>query len=103
MKSTVQQIRARFDGDVDRFSDLETGQSATLDAPLVLEFEAPIRDDGSQWQFALWRPTDRHQGAIAVRRGAGRDRRIVFRRGLGDVFQTPVSGTPYDRGSRNFS
>jgi tRNA (cmo5U34)-methyltransferase len=37
MKSTVEQIRARFDNDVDRFSNLETGQSATIDAPLVLE------------------------------------------------------------------
>jgi 4'-phosphopantetheinyl transferase len=54
-----------------------------------VEFDPAIRDDGSQWQFALWQPTDRHQGALAARRGAGRDRRIVFRRGLGDVFQTP--------------
>jgi tRNA (cmo5U34)-methyltransferase len=35
-KSTVQQIRARFDGDVERFSNLEAGQSATIDAPLSL-------------------------------------------------------------------
>lgn len=37
MKSTVEQIRARFDADVERFSNLETGQSATVDAPLVLD------------------------------------------------------------------
>jgi tRNA (cmo5U34)-methyltransferase len=36
-KSTVEEIRARFDKDVERFSNLETGQSATIDAPLVLE------------------------------------------------------------------
>ena len=36
-KSTVDQIRARFDNDVARFSNLETGQSATVDAPLVLD------------------------------------------------------------------
>ncbi|MFO0960528.1 MAG: class I SAM-dependent methyltransferase [Isosphaeraceae bacterium] len=36
-KSTVDEIRARFDADVERFSNLETGQSATVDAPLVLE------------------------------------------------------------------
>ena len=36
-KSTVEQIRARFDADVERFSRLETGQQATIDAPLVLE------------------------------------------------------------------
>lgn len=35
-KSTVDQIRERFDGEVDRFSNLETGQSATIDAPLSL-------------------------------------------------------------------
>lgn len=37
MKSTVEEIRARFDKDVERFSNLETGQSATIDAPLVLD------------------------------------------------------------------
>src|SRR5512143_439052 len=37
MKSTVEQIRRRFDHDVERFSHLETGQSATIDAPLVLD------------------------------------------------------------------
>ena len=36
-KSTVEQIRQRFDNDVERFSNLETGQSATIDAPLVLD------------------------------------------------------------------
>ncbi|MBA2114493.1 class I SAM-dependent methyltransferase [Bremerella alba] len=36
-KSSVEEIRARFDNDVDRFSNLETGQSATMDAPLVLD------------------------------------------------------------------
>lgn len=37
MKSTVDQIRRRFDQDVERFSNLETGQTATVDAPLALE------------------------------------------------------------------
>src|SRR3954470_11362163 len=36
MKSTVEEIRRRFDADVERFSNLETGQSATVDAPLVM-------------------------------------------------------------------
>ncbi|HEX8524305.1 MAG TPA: methyltransferase domain-containing protein [Tepidisphaeraceae bacterium] len=36
-KSTPDQIRQRFDNDVERFSNLETGQSATIDAPLVLD------------------------------------------------------------------
>ena len=37
MKSTVEQIRERFDNDVERFSNLETGQTATIDAPLAME------------------------------------------------------------------
>jgi tRNA (cmo5U34)-methyltransferase len=40
VKSTVDEIRRRFDADVDRFSNLETGQSATIDAPLALELIA---------------------------------------------------------------
>ena len=36
-KSTVDEIRERFDHDVERFSNLQTGQSATVDAPLSLE------------------------------------------------------------------
>jgi tRNA (cmo5U34)-methyltransferase len=39
-KSTVAEIRERFDRDVERFSNLETGQSATVDAPLALELIA---------------------------------------------------------------
>ena len=34
---TRQEIRQRFDADVERFSNLETGQSATIDAPLAME------------------------------------------------------------------
>src|SRR5205823_2417580 len=36
MKSTVDEIRQRFDADVERFANLETGQSATVDAPLAM-------------------------------------------------------------------
>jgi tRNA (cmo5U34)-methyltransferase len=36
-KSPVDEIRARFDADVERFSNLETGQTATIDAPLAME------------------------------------------------------------------
>jgi tRNA (cmo5U34)-methyltransferase len=39
-KSTIEEIRTRFDQDVERFSQLETGQKATIDAPLVLELVA---------------------------------------------------------------
>lgn len=41
-KSTVEEIRARFDADVERFSNLETGQSATMDAPLVLDLVSQV-------------------------------------------------------------
>ena len=40
MKSTVDQIRARFDHEVDRFADLETAQSSTVDAPRILDLIA---------------------------------------------------------------
>src|SRR5580693_724082 len=40
MKSTVAEIRERFDNDVERFSNLQTGQSATIDAPLIMELIA---------------------------------------------------------------
>lgn len=36
-KSSISEIRERFDSDVERFSNLETGQSATIDAPLAME------------------------------------------------------------------
>jgi tRNA (cmo5U34)-methyltransferase len=40
MKSTVEEIRQRFDNDVERFSNLETGQSAAVDAVLCLDLIA---------------------------------------------------------------
>jgi tRNA (cmo5U34)-methyltransferase len=40
MKSTVDEMRQRFDADVERFSNLETGQSATVDAPLAMALVA---------------------------------------------------------------
>jgi tRNA (cmo5U34)-methyltransferase len=39
-KSTVDEIRRRFDADVDRFSKLETGQQAAMDAPVILDVVA---------------------------------------------------------------
>lgn len=36
-KSSPEQIRKRFDHDVERFSQLDTGQSTTIDAPLAME------------------------------------------------------------------
>ncbi len=37
LKSSIDEIRERFDNDVERFSNLETGQAATIDAPLAME------------------------------------------------------------------
>lgn len=36
-KSTIEEIRNRFDNDVERFSNLDTGQVSTIDATLSLE------------------------------------------------------------------
>lgn len=36
-KSTIEEIRTRFDNDVERFSNLETGQLSTIDAKISLE------------------------------------------------------------------
>lgn len=36
-QSSVDEIRQRFDNDVERFANLETGQSSTMDAPLAME------------------------------------------------------------------
>lgn len=37
MKSTIDEIRERFDKDVERFSNLETGQQSTIDSTISLE------------------------------------------------------------------
>ena len=39
-KSSIEEIRHRFDQDVERFSNLETGQTATVDAALALDLIA---------------------------------------------------------------
>ncbi|HVY74020.1 MAG TPA: class I SAM-dependent methyltransferase [Puia sp.] len=36
-KSTTEEIRVRFDNDVERFSNLDTGQLTTIDAPRTME------------------------------------------------------------------
>jgi tRNA (cmo5U34)-methyltransferase len=52
-KSTPEQIRARFDKDVERFSNLETGQSATVDAPLSMELIAQAASRSTPHATAL--------------------------------------------------
>ena len=39
-KSSLKEIEKRFDNEVARFSNLETGQIATIDAPLAMELIA---------------------------------------------------------------
>ena len=36
-KSTIEEIKERFDNDVERFSNLDTGQLSTIDAKISLE------------------------------------------------------------------
>ncbi len=48
-KSSVEEIKERFDNDVSRFADLKTGQSSTIDAPLVMELiaQAAVKSTGN--------------------------------------------------------
>jgi len=41
-KSSVEEIRKRFDANVERFSNLETGQAATVDSPLAMSLIAEV-------------------------------------------------------------
>jgi hypothetical protein len=89
-KSTIGQIRERFDNDVERFSKLETGQQATIDAPLVLEIVAqtaathlqPHSGGALGWAKATIRlmqgmgwvsPETKQEFGIESGRGAGRN------------------------------
>ena len=40
MKATAEEIRRKFDEDVERFSDLEWGHEAAIGSPLALELVA---------------------------------------------------------------
>ncbi|MDA8141461.1 MAG: class I SAM-dependent methyltransferase, partial [Desulfobacteraceae bacterium] len=60
-KSTVAEIQARFDQDVERFSNLETGQTATMDAPLAMELITQ----------AAFRATPKIQRVLDIGCGAG--------------------------------
>jgi tRNA (cmo5U34)-methyltransferase len=41
-KSSVEEIRKCFDANVERFSNLETGQVATVDSPLAMSLIAEV-------------------------------------------------------------
>ncbi len=51
-KSSLKEIEERFDKDVERFSNLETGQSATIDAPLAMELitQAAVKSTTHIWR-----------------------------------------------------
>jgi tRNA (cmo5U34)-methyltransferase len=44
-KSSLDEIKARFDNDVERFSNLDTGQTATINAPSKLAKKSWISPD----------------------------------------------------------
>lgn len=60
-KSTREEIRARFDREVERFANLETGQTATMDATIALELI----------QQAALRVTPRARALLDLGCGAG--------------------------------
>ncbi len=60
-KSSVDEIRQRFDNEVDRFSNIETGQTATIDAPLAMELITR----------AAFKSTKRIQRVLDIGCGAG--------------------------------
>ncbi|QDU90349.1 Demethylrebeccamycin-D-glucose O-methyltransferase [Pirellulimonas nuda] len=73
-KSTTDEIRARFDNDVERFASLETGQAATIDAPLAM---ALITEAAVACTPRIGRVLDVGCGAgnntLRLREAAGRD------------------------------
>ncbi|MCP4890821.1 MAG: class I SAM-dependent methyltransferase, partial [Planctomycetaceae bacterium] len=71
-KSTTDEIRERFDNDVERFSCLETGQVATVDAPLAMELIT----------IAATRATSPIHNVLDVGCGAGNNT-ILLRQQLG--------------------
>jgi len=60
-KSSIDEIRDRFDNDVERFSNLETGQAATIDAPLAMELITQ----------AAYESTENIQNVLDIGCGAG--------------------------------
>lgn len=88
MKSTVDEIRARFDLDVERFSNLETGQSATIDAPLALQLIAE----------AAWAATPHAKRLLDVGCGAGNfSLRLIKERVVREITLVDLSGRMLDR------
>src|SRR6478735_29084 len=96
MKSTPEQIRQRFDNDVERFSNLETGQSATIDAPLVLDLiaeAAAATTPGARALVDLSRPMLDRAGQRVGAAGAGAGK-ITLQ--LGDIRELPLADGAFD-------
>ena len=94
-KSTLEEIRERFDNDVERFSNLETGQSATIDAPLAMELI-------TQAAIASTSPIQR---VLDIGCGAGNNS-IRLRQSLGQNFDSvllDLSQPMLDRASRRMT
>lgn len=94
MKSTVDEIRERFDAEVDRFSNLETGQSATVDAPLAMALIAEAA--------AATTPHARH--ALDIGCGAGNySLKLLQRLPHLDITLVDLSGAMLDRATQRVS
>jgi tRNA (cmo5U34)-methyltransferase len=94
MKSTADDIRRRFDADVDRFSDLDAGQAATVDAPLAMALVAEAA--------AAATPHARH--VLDVGCGAGNDTLKLLQHLPGlDVTLVDLSRPMLDRAVRRVS
>jgi len=87
-KSTVEKIRVRFDQEVERFSNLETGQQATIDAPLAMNLIAE----------AAARVNPHAQSLLDIGCGAGNySLKMLERCPNMDVTFTDLSGAMLDR------
>lgn len=53
-KSTITEIKERFDKDVERFSNLETGQLSTIDAKISLELITEAQKELSRMPLMFW-------------------------------------------------
>ena len=74
-KSSVEEIRDRFNQDVERFSKLETGQQAAMDAPLMMELIT---------QAALAATPDLHR-CLDVGCGAGNQTLMLLKQARKDL------------------
>ena len=94
MKSSVDEIRLRFDADVERFSNLETGQTATMDAALALDLITAAA--------AAVSPQARH--VLDIGCGAGNFSLKLLERLPGlDVTLLDLSGPMLDRATQRVS